>query len=76
VGDVPDYTLRNDIVREDRLFYEWNHFRPVAGYKILSEVLGKSDAVEPARVVAAMGSRDGNTQGAAGVTPGTMLTKQ
>jgi hypothetical protein len=76
VGDVPDYTLRDDIVREDRLFYEWNHFRPVAGYKILSEVLGKSDAVESARVVAAMASSDGNAHGAAGVTPGTALKKQ
>lgn len=40
VGDVPDYTARKDITSEDTLFYEWNHFRPVAGYKILGEILG------------------------------------
>lgn len=76
VGDVPDYTLREDIVREDTLFYEWNHFRPVAGHKILSEVLGKQDAGEAAAVVAGVAGGAGNVPASTGMATEVAFKKQ
>jgi hypothetical protein len=69
VGDVPDYTLRKDIYGDDTMFYEWQHFRPVAGYRILSEVLGGrsptritvSDEVKSNYRVGVLGSQGVNT---------------
>lgn len=60
VGEVPDYTLRADITRDDTLFYELNHFRPVAGAKILSEVLGKGESGALTNLMAAT-SASGST---------------
>jgi hypothetical protein len=44
VGEVTDFSVRADICHNDRLFYEWQHFRPVLASQIMQEVLEDQDA--------------------------------
>ena len=47
VGEVPDYTRRTDISRDDRMFYEYQHFRPVVAERITTEVLSRGSGDRP-----------------------------
>lgn len=50
VGEVPDYSLREDFIRDDRKFYEVKHYRPSTAALMASEILGAGQVPAPGRL--------------------------